>query len=73
MHSLSFILVECGRVIPGHAKGTSMQRLIITDGQDEPLKGICVYFLRVNHEEEISKKNMDQVGAVGSRAVYSSF
>ncbi|CAH1796663.1 unnamed protein product [Owenia fusiformis] len=51
---------ESGRVIPGMTKGSKMMRLFITDGATEPLKNICVYFLRIRFGVELNARNIGE-------------
>eukprot|EP00105_Crassostrea_gigas_P037004 XP_019921152.1 PREDICTED: dynein heavy chain 8, axonemal [Crassostrea gigas] len=50
---------DCGRTIPGVAKGTVMMRVLVTSGTGDKLRGSCVYFLRTNTDINITSKNME--------------
>ncbi|XP_053374157.1 dynein axonemal heavy chain 8-like [Mercenaria mercenaria] len=51
-------LEECGRTVPGVAKGTIVNRLFITSGTGEKLSGICLYFIRTRMDVNITIKNV---------------
>ena len=53
--------LDCGRVIPGLAKGAVTKRLFVTSGTGEKLTGICVYFIRLKTDINISIKNITEV------------
>jgi hypothetical protein len=42
---------ETGRNLPASAKGKKVMKVFISDGTEEPLVGMCVYFLREKREE----------------------
>ena len=50
-----------GRTITGHAKGTIMPQLYITEGKKEMLTGICLYFLRGKNDTELNIRNIGEV------------
>ncbi len=54
-------VVDIGRVITGHNKGSRMPYLLITDGRKQQLSGLCVYFLRDNNETKINIRNVGEV------------
>ena len=56
---------EIGRIIPGVTKGSTIKKVFITDGNDEPLEGICVYFLKGNVEEELTIRNVAELVQFG--------
>ena len=55
------LLTDTGRCYPGHAKGSIITKLFVSDGKDEPLDGICVYFLRDSVEDELNSRNIAEV------------
>lgn len=62
-HCHDFILsLECGRTMPGASKGCMAKRMFITSGTGEKLTGICVYFIRLKTDINISIKNVSEVG-----------
>ena len=56
-----FLFIECGRTIPGVAKGAVTKRLFITSGTGEKLTGICLYFIRLKTDINITIKNVSEV------------
>ena len=61
MHVLFHICSDCGRAIPGLAKGAVTKRLFVTSGTGEKLTGICVYFIRLKTDVNLSIKNIAEV------------
>lgn len=49
---------ESGRPVQQPTKKEKMKRLMVTDGSDIPMKGICMYFFRTGHEHKITMKNI---------------
>ena len=47
--------------MPGVAKGAITKRLFVTSGTGEKLTGICVYFIRLKTEINLSIKNIAEV------------
>jgi len=45
-------------MIPPMQKGAKIKRLLITDGVDVPMKGVCIYFLRITKDRKITIKNI---------------
>ena len=43
------------------AKDKSKKKLIATTGSDIPLNGICLYFLRINTDKDLTEKTLDKV------------
>lgn len=58
---VTFYISDCGRTVPGIAKGTVTPRVFITSGTGEKLRGICVYFIRVKMDIALSIKNIHEV------------
>ena len=63
------VCTETGRSIPGHTKGSMITKLFATSGSEEPLKGVCVYFLKSNVSEEINLRNIAEVYVASSDMV----
>ena len=53
--------LDCGRAIPGVAKGAITKRLFITSGTGEKLGGVCLYFIRLKTDFNITAKNVCEV------------
>lgn len=56
-----FVCLESGRPIivqPTQGPKPKMKRLLITNGSDVPMKGVCIYFLRITNEKKINMKNI---------------
>lgn len=43
---------------PGATKKEKIKRIMLTNGEDIPMKGLCMYFLRPSNSENISVKNV---------------
>ncbi|ELW66090.1 Dynein heavy chain 8, axonemal [Tupaia chinensis] len=52
--------VECGRTIPGVARGAKMMRLYIDNAAPEKLKGLCIFFVRCRNDVTINVKNIHE-------------
>ena len=64
MYCIDDIIVkytETGRVLPGHPKGSKVQRLFSTDGSKEAMLGKCMYFIKPNPALEVNAKNVSDV------------
>ena len=57
--------VEQFRIGPGGAQKTTVKtskpRVFVTDGKDEEITGVCVFFIRVNPSKAITFANIFQV------------
>ena len=63
--SYCLCLVEQFRIGPGGAQKTTIKtsraKVFVTDGKDEEVTGICVFFIKVNPSRAINSANIFQV------------
>ncbi|OXB65796.1 hypothetical protein ASZ78_008863, partial [Callipepla squamata] len=51
--------IECGRTIPGIAKGSKMMRFYV-DNTPEKFVGLCLFFVRLNNDSPIKAKSIHE-------------